>query len=59
MYRVPKAATPKVGAAKAAPAKPISVVATATGFYGELRKPGDTFVIKDEQAFSDSWMEKV
>ena len=52
-------ATSKVGAAKAAPSKPITVTATATGFYDELRKPGDTFVIKDEQAFSDSWMKKV
>ncbi|MDG4721589.1 hypothetical protein [Thalassospira aquimaris] len=36
----------------------ITVKATSLGFIGSLRKPGDEFTI-NEEAFSESWMEKV
>lgn len=37
----------------------IQVKATARGFYGSLREPGDTFTIRDEKAFSKRWMERL
>lgn len=37
----------------------IKVIATRQGLYGHFREPGDEFEIADEQAFSDSWMEKL
>lgn len=47
--------TPKVVAAK-----PIKVRATAKGFYGNVRRKVDeVFEIKNEQAFSIHWMEKI
>lgn len=37
----------------------IKVQAFRAGLYGHFREPGDQFEIADEQAFSDTWMEKV
>lgn len=37
----------------------IKVRATAQGFLGKLREPGEVFVIDSEKAFAGSWMEKV
>lgn len=37
----------------------IKVQATRQGYYGHFREPGDQFEIADEQAFHDSWMEKL
>ncbi|MDR5772081.1 MULTISPECIES: hypothetical protein [unclassified Caballeronia] len=37
----------------------IKVIATRAGYYGSYREPGDEFEIADEQAFHDSWMEKI
>lgn len=36
----------------------VTVKAISLGFIGSLRKPGDEFTI-DEEAFAESWMEKV
>lgn len=37
----------------------IKVQATRQGLYGHFREVGDQFEIADEQAFHDSWMEKL
>lgn len=37
----------------------MKVRATAMGFLGKLRMPGEVFVIDSEKAFASSWMEKV
>lgn len=40
--------------------KQIKVRATKLGYYGELRRrPGDVFVLTDENHFSERWMERV
>lgn len=39
--------------------KAIEVTATANGYYGGIvRRPGDRFVISDDEAFSEAWMTK-
>lgn len=37
----------------------IKVIATARGYHGQFREPGDEFEVENEQAFSDKWMEKL
>lgn len=37
----------------------IKVIALVPGYYGHYREPGDEFEIANEQAFSDTWMEKL
>lgn len=37
--------------------KPVTVQATAKGFYGSIRRPGAIFTIKSEAHFSDKWMD--
>lgn len=37
----------------------IKVVAIAKGYYGQFREPGDEFEVADEEAFHDSWMERL
>lgn len=40
-------------------AKALEVTATANGYYGGIvRRPGDRFVISDDEAFSEVWMTK-
>lgn len=47
-------------AAATLPARPIKVRALQLGFYGDVRRRvGDVFIIKNEQAFSSRWMQKV
>lgn len=36
----------------------IKVIATAKGYYGHFREPGDEFEVEDKDAFHDSWMER-
>jgi len=36
----------------------IKVIATAPGYYGHYREPGDEFEIADDEAFHHSWMER-
>jgi len=39
--------------------KAIKVEATEPGYYVSLHAKGETFFIKDEQAFSERWMKRV
>lgn len=37
----------------------IRVKATAKGYYGQLREPGDVFAVKTEREVSSRWMERL
>lgn len=51
---------PQVPSADAGKDKPLTVVATADGWYGNARiSVGDKFSIKSKKDFAESWMTEV